>query len=466
MSRRTGTLTAVALCLAAALALPTAASAQAAEAAPAATDPPDAPRLEGDLERWPPVTLALKNAAPDEALAAIAGKLGLDFVSPATVDPDAPRITLALKKRPGREALATLLEVTGRRAAIRGGMLVVSADAEVDSREPERDGALRIPEIFRDPAPEPTAAPEPAAAPPPAAAPTPASPAAAAAAEPPPNADHGGKRRELVRFGEPLRVEAGEVVDEAVAFGGPLTVAGTVRGDTVAFGGPLTLEPTAVVEGDAVVFGGPLEVKPGAVVRGDRVGFGGTLGDVVGGIAGAAGREVPPWQLAVLGIVSAFVKCAVLLLVGLLVLTFMPERYVRVREQLVRRPGRSALAGFLMMLALVPLAIVLAVTVIGIPLIPIAGLFLFVLMGVGMTAFATWLGDRLPILKGRKSQFVALALGTAVVFLVSIVPFVGAVAIAAVAFIAAGAALLSKLGAPPKDAAPAAGPADASPATL
>ena len=426
---------AIAICLALTAMLALAAAAAAQEAEPATTPLPTVAgtRLDGDLEKWPAVTLTLKDAAADDALAAIAGKLGLDFVSPGAAADDAPRITLALKKRPGREALETLLEVTGRRAEIRGGMLVVT----------EEPGEIAAP----DPQPAPAPAPAEAVAPPvPEPDPAPAPPAEADAdAKGSGRGRHNDGRKELVRFGEPLRVEVGDTVDEAVAFGGPLTVAGTVRGDTVAFGGPLTLEPTAVVEGDAVVFGGPLDVQPGAVVRGDRVGFGGTLGDVIGGIAGAAGREVPPWQLAVLGIVSAFVKCAVLLLVGLLVLTFLPERYVRVREQLVRRPGRSALAGFLVLLALVPLAILLAVTVIGIPLIPIAGLLVFLLMAVGMTAFVTWLGDRLPIFSGRKSQFAAMALGTGVLFLVSIIPVVGAIAATVVSFVAAGAALVTQI---------------------
>ena len=430
------------LALAAVLSPPLGASAQEAEAAKD-TDPAAAtPRLDGDLAVWPAVTVTLKNATANDALAAVAGKLRLDFVAPVGGADDDRRVTLSFKRRPGREALETILEVAGMRAAIRGGMLVVS----------------------EEPAPEPEPAPAPDVAPVPAPDLAPAQAPIATDPEPVPepakgHGRHDGKRRELVRFGEPLRVEAGEVVDQAVAIGGPLTIAGTVLEDAVSVGGSVTLEPTAVVEGDVVSVGGPVDVQPGATVGGDRVGIGGPVGGIVGKFVSQHGADdLPVGLFVVLGIVSVLVKCAVFLLIGLLVISFMPERYARVRDHMLRRPGKSALAGLIMALAIVPLCILLAVTVIGIPLIPIAGLLLFVLMAVGMTAFASWLGDRLPIFKGRKSQFGALALGTAVVFLVSIIPVVGAIAVAAASFIAGGAALLTKLGAPPKDAP--AGPAE------
>jgi hypothetical protein len=428
------------LALAAVLCLPHVAAAQEAEAA-AQPDPAGAtPRLDGDLAMWPVVTVSLKNATANEALAAVAGKLRLDFVAPSAGAGGDRRLTLSMKKRPGREALETILEVVGMRASIRGGMLVVSEEAAETAAVPQ-------------PAPEP--APEPALEPAPQAAPAPPEPPTQPAEDAKRHGKdrHDGKRRELVRFGQPLRVEVGEVVDQAVAIGGPLTIAGTVLEDALSVGGSVTLEPTAVVEGDVVSVGGPVDVQPGATIGGDRVGIGGPVGGIVGKfVSKGVASDVPTWLFAVLGIVSALVKCAVFLLVGLLVISFLPERYARVRDHLVKRPGRSALAGLIMVLALVPLCILLAVTVIGIPLIPIAGLLLFLLMALGMTALTIWLGDRLPIFKGRKSQFGALALGTAVVFLVSIIPVVGAIAVAAASFIAGGAALLTKFGAPPKDA--------------
>jgi len=433
------------LALAAVLSPPLGASAQEAEAAKD-TDPAAAtPRLDGDLAVWPAVTVTLKNATANEALAAVAGKLRLDFVAPNAGAGGDRRLTLSMKRRPGREALETILEVAGMRASIRGGMLVI-----VEEPAPAPAPAVQ-------PTPEPASVVEPDVQPPPAATPNapPEPPAANAEGEKRHGHDrqHDGKRRELVRFGEPLRVEAGETVDSAVAVGGPLTIAGTVLEDAVSVGGSVTLEPTAVVEGDVVSVGGPVDVQPGATVGGDRVGIGGPVGGIVGKFVGGHGaNDLPVGLFVVLGIVSVLVKCAVFLLIGLLVISFMPERYARVRDHLTNRPGRSALAGLVMALALVPLCILLAVTVIGIPLIPIAGLLMFVLMALGMTALASWLGDRLPIFKGRKSQFGAFALGTAVVFLVSLIPVIGGIAVAAASFIAAGAALVTKLGSPPKDA--------------
>jgi hypothetical protein len=62
----------------------------------------------------------------------------------------------------------------------------------------------------------------------------------------------------------------------------------------------------------------------------------------------------------------------------------------------------------------------------------------------------TWLGERIPIFKDRKSPVVALAIGVVLFFVVSLVPVVGTIVIGSVAFFSAGAALLSRFGSEPK----------------
>jgi hypothetical protein len=412
-----------------------------AAAKPAATSS-SVSRLEGDLAQWPAVTLAFDDVPASRAVAEIAKQLGLGFVAPKGAGEE-KRIALSLEKRPGREALEAVLEIAGMHAAIRNGLLIATPEAPI-------------------PAP-----------PSPAVAPVPSAPPVPATTPLPPEADGGKRHRhrdkgadDLVRFGGPARVEAGQTVGDAVAMGGPLAIAGHVLGDAVAIGGPVTVEATAVVEGDLVSIGGSMDVAPEAEVRGDRVGIGGPFGSMIGKFAGGvAAHQTPMWQLALLDAAACFVKCAVLLLIGLLVITFLPDRYARVREHLTQRPGRSALAGLIMFLAIVPAIVVLAVTVVGIPLIPIAVLILVALMSVGMTAFIAWLGDRVPLFKGRKSQFGAMAIGAAVVFLVMLVPILGALLLVAASFTAAGAALMSRFGAPPKDDAIANGPGGA-PATF
>jgi len=264
-----------------------------------------------------------------------------------------------------------------------------------------------------------------------------------------------GDRKERVQVGKSLRIEAEEEVDEAVVVGGSLTVAGVVHDDAVAVGGSVTLEPGALVEGNAVAVGGTVDVQPGATLHGDRVGIGGPIGSVVSKLAlGSMDEGKFGAVMVLLVVLGKMMRVAVLLVMGILILTFMPDRYARVREYLTRRPGKSALTGMIMLLATVPLCILFGVTVIGIPLIPFLLLALLAFIVVGLTAFLTWLGDRIPIFKGRKSPVGALAVGIVLFFMVSLIPLVGTVILMGVSFVAAGAAFMTRFGAPPKDAEP------------
>jgi hypothetical protein len=74
------------------------------------------------------------------------------------------------------------------------------------------------------------------------------------------------------RLRGPARIAAGATVDGAVAsMGGPLVVAGRVRGDVVVINGDLVLLAGALIEGSARVVGGRLEGVAAAVEGGQTV---------------------------------------------------------------------------------------------------------------------------------------------------------------------------------------------------
>jgi hypothetical protein len=281
-----------------------------------------------------------------------------------------------------------------------------------------------------------------------------------------------------VIMGGPVVVDVDEEVYDAVAIGGPLTVRGTVRGDAVALGGPVSIEPGAVVEGEIVAVGGPVyvaegarvagditavggpvDIDPGATVEGQQVGVGGSLGGLISGLVHSLtdASEAPP---SVFHALAHLVHAVALVVVTLLVLAFLPERVERVRSFLTARPGTSVLGGLAIAVGLVPVIVLLCISIVGIPLVPVFLMVVAALLAMGMTAAATWLGDRLPVLQGRKSPFVALLLGVAVLVLVTLVPFVGNLAVAALTFAAGGAALFSRFGESERTApaSPAAGP--------
>ena len=255
--------------------------------------------------------------------------------------------------------------------------------------------------------------------------------------------------KKRISFGESLTIEEGEEVDKAVVIGGTLTVAGYVRKNAVAVGGDVILKPSAEIGGNAVSIGGKVNTQPGAVLEGNKVNISGDLGGIVGEIAeGMSDKEMFPGGVFAIYTIAKLFKVALLLILTLLIATFAPARYVRIREYMIKSPGRSALAGVVIMIAILPITLMLLVTVIGIPLIPLLWLALVTLMIFGLTAILTWVGDKVPPRRNKKKPLGSLAMGALLLLLTSAVPVLGAIVVIALSFFGAGAALLSKLGTP------------------
>ena len=245
-------------------------------------------------------------------------------------------------------------------------------------------------------------------------------------------------------LGQSLNVGAEETVDKAVAVGGSVTVAGHVRRDAVAVGGSVTLLPGARVEGDAVAIGGSVSVDPGATLEGDNVSLGGTIPTAVGSLTRwvVGGR---PGLHSMLSFVSRMTRAVLLYVIALLIAAAFPGALSRIKLYLVNRPGLSALGGLAIIFGFVPLCVLLAVTIIGIPLIPVAVMLLFALLLFGFTVSAGWLGDRMPFLQ-EKTPVKTVALGGIILALVSLVPWIGTSVVVLVAAVAAGATLISRFG--------------------
>jgi len=434
---------------------PAAGQQPAADATETEAEEPPAPtagRLAGELPARPrQITIKLADATVPEALQAACAqaRLGLVFVGGEAVA--GKRVTLSLKQHPVAEVLELILAAGELEAEVRGGVVYVTSPAGAP--------AAAVPPAQPETTAEPVAAQG-----------APTEPADAGVAEPPTlgvgapikikidagdvqvKAKVDGDKDDRVQIGKSLRIEAGEVVKDVVVMGGSLEIAGHVRGDVAVIGGSVTVEPGAVVEGDLAAMGGAIDVQPGAEVHGDKASLGGPMGEVIGGLALKSISDHGSGASLVFDVLSKVLRAAILFVLALLFISFMPERHARVRDYMLRRPGYSVLAGVIIALAVAPACVLFAVTVIGIPLIPVMFLFLLALMVVGLSAFLTWLGEKIPVFKDRKTPVGALAIGVVLFLVISLVPVAGSIVIGAVAFFSAGAALLSRFGSEPKPA--------------
>ena len=187
--------------------------------------------------------------------------------------------------------------------------------------------------------------------------------------------------------------------ENQIAMGGRTIPAGTtVAGPVAAAGGPLHVYGT--VNGDAIAIGSDVIVHPGARITGNAVSAlgtvnlaGGTVGGEIRQLAGALGA-VPQAAEAesrsgstrhALALSSSWLIILVLMAIG--VLLFAGDYLDGVVDSLEGRFGRSFWAGIATQLALAPvlclLVIALAVTILGVLLIPFA-IVAFVLAVVGL----------------------------------------------------------------------------------
>jgi cytoskeletal protein CcmA (bactofilin family) len=203
---------------------------------------------------------------------------------------------------------------------------------------------------------------------------------------------HGRVREAVVAIGGDVTVD-GDVGDAVVAVLGNVHVGSGARlhRDVVASMGSVKVDSDATVEGDAVAVGGSLNIAPGATVRGQtqEVSFPHLnwlrtwLLQCVFKL-----RPLAPqvgWIWAVAGVFFLFY---------LFIAALFPRPVQIFVDELNSRPATTFFLGLLAKV-LVPLVIlILAVTGIGLLVVPFVGVALFVGSAVGKVALLEWLGMR------------------------------------------------------------------------
>jgi hypothetical protein len=212
------------------------------------------------------------------------------------------------------------------------------------------------------------------------------------------------KRNEVVKFGGDVRVEEWEKIDgSVVVFGGTATIAGVVKEDAVVLGGDLIIEETADIRGSAVCFGGEIEKEQGAKIGDQEVSLGNfpcgamTVGPFIGynGFGGFFDRGV--------GFFAGIILLGVLLLLGAGAIFFFPNAFGRISETVGDNLLKTGLVGLLGEILILPMfvvvTVVLAVSIIGIPLlflvIPLAVLGLVAAVFMGYIGTGMFVGRKI-----------------------------------------------------------------------
>jgi uncharacterized RDD family membrane protein YckC len=185
----------------------------------------------------------------------------------------------------------------------------------------------------------------------------------------------------------------GSVGDQVVAVGGDVVVNGHVGGQIVAVGGNVKLGPDAVVNGEVVLVGGTLQKSPTSELHGS-----------VQQVRLPAINWLFAWIKGALfkgrllcfasGTGWAWMVAGVALGLYLLIALIFPRGIEKCAETLEQRPGFTILTALLTMLAMPLVITLLAITGIGILVIPFLVTGLFAAKLFGRATMLAWFGRR------------------------------------------------------------------------
>jgi len=268
-----------------------------------------------------------------------------------------------------------------------------------------------------------------------------------------------------LRIGQDYTLRQGETARQAIVIGGDATIEGHVSEDVVVILGRAQLASTAEIGGNLVIVGGTISAAEGAQVHNDLVVIGGSEAapgfhpggqQVVVGTSALGNwlRGLGPWLMRgllwgrpivpdlpwVWGIVGLF------FLINL-VINFAFDAPVRATATTLRATPLSAfMTGLLVMLLVGPVCVLLAVSVVGIVVIPFVVCGLLLATVIGKVGVARWIGMSIiaedpP--EDRLQSTRSFVLGSALICLAYMVPVLGFVVWALCAVLGLGAAAMT-----------------------
>lgn len=249
----------------------------------------------------------------------------------------------------------------------------------------------------------------------------------------------------LLRVGGSVTVLANQVVENAQAVGGSVIIEpnGRVTQSATAIGGNVILKPGARIDGDAYAIGGKVTLAEGATIGGSS----GTFDDRYDG-RGMMGmhqnRYLPMYSFhAGFRILSAIVAA----ILGAILLRTAPSLLPNLAATVSQYPGKSGLWGLGAIVTFVVLTIFLAITIVGIVLIPLFSLFISLTSLVGSLGISLFVGQQV-MKNNSRSNLQQFLVGLAIITLLSLIPWIGGIIVFASSIFGLGSILVWKWGNP------------------
>lgn len=225
----------------------------------------------------------------------------------------------------------------------------------------------------------------------------------------------------------------GSVVGALSAVGAEVTVNGTIEGDAWIVADKIRFGPDAQILGSLVYSTDtPLNI-PETVITEDRIRFEEWEGSpVLSQMRRTWDNAEMPMMPTFISLFSAFlISLAFFIAIGSIFLAFTPKHVAKMRREIAGRPGHIFLLGVLGLSMLFGLVPITALTIVGLPFVPIAILLIVLAWTLGyvLAAYAIAIRVFLGISETENPSLLirltVLAIAICIVTLLNFIPFIG-----------------------------------------
>jgi cytoskeletal protein CcmA (bactofilin family) len=253
------------------------------------------------------------------------------------------------------------------------------------------------------------------------------------------------KDKSVVKMGEDINMGSDLMFKDVVAIKGNVNIKGDVGGDVVAVLGNVHLYPTAKVAGDVVCISGTITRDKGAIIKGEIT--------EIGMNKEAVNMAIDTAPMMACAATGGFLVMKSLMFIGFLglaalLISFFMSQLGSISSKAESQWLKCLLWGILGELLIVPVAVLLAITIVGIPLILIEVLLISIAMIMGNIAIAHVIGKKFAnaVRKPNQPMLTEAVAGLIILFLIDLIPVVGGIVKWGAITTGFGAAILTKLG--------------------
>lgn len=194
--------------------------------------------------------------------------------------------------------------------------------------------------------------------------------------------------KNIVKIGRDINISEDQQVDSAITVGGQITVSGLVESNVVALGGSVVLTSDAVVRGNVVCVGGVVVRGNGAQIYGDITEV--NSSNFLAAVSSAFYDDTDEWSW--LTDIIYFCFFTLLFTLALLTAFLFPRPLNAIIFSIEKNKIKSFFWGIFGTLMIAPLFMLLALSFIGIPLIPLAFSIILLAFMFGFIAASALLG--------------------------------------------------------------------------